>query len=303
MKRNHLPDEESADEQRKEREIIDQRLKEHFLAISDRGVPRTIKAYYLDHLHHIRLEPANKQIDGFSQHSRMYNYNYLLPFQALYLLESRQLLIYYNELPLSIAEAYKLFLKDFSEFQKYTVFSHLNRNGYFCLPHKTVHPDDRPSISKSGDRHCEDNDTVPTTPPTTTKSSEKTKPLLCDNDFVDKSFKELMDTLQAHGPREYGGNTQDRPPSDNTAISFEAYKREGFKKFKPNRTRSGCPDYYVIVQDKNSTRFPNDPALELCSDAHIRNRYLFAIIDADNSLSFVQYDMLTGHDLNIDAHF
>jgi hypothetical protein len=122
MKRNHPPDDESADLQQKEREIIDQRLHDIYSSKQVRNVLRSNKATYLDDVHHARLEPGACHPEGLTNHSREFNYHYLNPYQALFMLESKQILIYYNELPLSMAEAYKLLLRDASEFQNYVVF-------------------------------------------------------------------------------------------------------------------------------------------------------------------------------------
>lgn len=284
MKRNFPPGGDKSADLQKEREIIEQRLSELYSSDQVRNVLKTNKATYLDHAHHVRLEPGAKHLEGFTQYASDLKYHYLLPYQALFLLESRQILIYYNELPLSIAEAYKLLLRDASEFQNYVVFSNLNRNGYFCLPHINLNPDSYPA-NPDRDKDTESDELI----------EARTKPLLHDVHFVDTTWKEIMDSLRPHGPRDHD---VEEDPREDLSITFDVYKRESYTKNKPKGSKEGVPDYFVIVEDKNSTRFPS----ELCDESHHSNKYLFAIIDADSSLTFVQCNTLKPRDLDVNAH-
>uniref|UniRef100_H0V3K7 tRNA-splicing endonuclease subunit Sen54 N-terminal domain-containing protein n=1 Tax=Cavia porcellus TaxID=10141 RepID=H0V3K7_CAVPO len=73
--------------------------------------------------------PAGKfwQTMGFSEEGRQL----LHPEEALYLLECGSIQLFYEDLPLSIQEAYQLLLTgDTVTFLQYQVFSHLKRLGY-----------------------------------------------------------------------------------------------------------------------------------------------------------------------------
>uniref|UniRef100_A0A6G1S3A4 tRNA-splicing endonuclease subunit Sen54 n=1 Tax=Aceria tosichella TaxID=561515 RepID=A0A6G1S3A4_9ACAR len=296
MKRNYPPDEKSADLQQEERQIIEQRLNQLYSTTQARNVLVTNKTTYLEQEHHVRLEPGGiGQLKGFTQYARDSNYHYLLPYQALYLLESRQILIYYNELPLSIAEAYKLLLKSTSDFQNYVVFSHLNRIGYFCFPHTIVDVNSDPKVSalSHGRHHGYETHLEKIL-------DDKTKPLLSGHDLIGKTPKEIMEALRPHGPQDLDDMWRRRP--DDSEVSFDVYKRETYTKNKPKDSRQGRPDYCVIVQDKSSTAFPSDHVIEFCNDSQNCNKYLFAIVDADGSLSFVQCDTLKACDLDLGTH-
>ncbi|XP_077183939.1 tRNA-splicing endonuclease subunit Sen54 isoform X2 [Paroedura picta] len=67
---------------------------------------------------------------GSSEHGKQY----LLPEEALYLLECGSIQLFYNDLPLSVQEAYETLLSQMSmSLLKYQVFSHLKRLGYIVL--------------------------------------------------------------------------------------------------------------------------------------------------------------------------
>lgn len=67
-------------------------------------------------------------------------YHYMEPYDALYSLEMNKLLLFHNEQPLSLAEAYQMLLSGCKDdvvensqpFIEYLVFRHLNRIGYIC---------------------------------------------------------------------------------------------------------------------------------------------------------------------------
>lgn len=68
-------------------------------------------------------------------------YHYMEPFEALYSLEMNKLLVFHNDQPLSLVEAYYLLLSQIGDkiidksqsFREYLVFRHLNRIGYICI--------------------------------------------------------------------------------------------------------------------------------------------------------------------------
>ncbi|KAM5307331.1 tRNA-splicing endonuclease subunit Sen54 isoform 2-T2 [Glossophaga mutica] len=79
--------------------------------------------------------PAGKfwQTMGFSEQGRQR----LHPEEALYLLECGSIQLFYQDLPLSVQEAYQLLLsEDTVTFLQYQVFSHLKRLGYVVRRHQ-----------------------------------------------------------------------------------------------------------------------------------------------------------------------
>uniref|UniRef100_A0A3Q2CJD0 tRNA splicing endonuclease subunit 54 n=1 Tax=Cyprinodon variegatus TaxID=28743 RepID=A0A3Q2CJD0_CYPVA len=67
------------------------------------------------------------QTMGFSAEGKQY----LLPEEALYLMECGSLLVFNQDLPLSIQDGYEMFLSaDAVSLQQYQVFGHLKRLGY-----------------------------------------------------------------------------------------------------------------------------------------------------------------------------
>lgn len=63
--------------------------------------------------------------------------NWLYPEEALYLMETNTLEVYYNGLPLSIQEAYTKFMGPDLSLEEYQVFAHLRRLGYVVLRQET----------------------------------------------------------------------------------------------------------------------------------------------------------------------
>ncbi|XP_061169079.1 tRNA-splicing endonuclease subunit Sen54-like [Saccostrea echinata] len=68
---------------------------------------------------------------GFSDKSR----KWLYPEEALFLMETNTLEVWYKGLPVSIQQAYTEFLKNF-KFEEYLVYAHLRRIGYVVLRHQ-----------------------------------------------------------------------------------------------------------------------------------------------------------------------
>lgn len=66
------------------------------------------------------------------------NVNYLRPHEVLYLMEMSKLEVTFETVPMSIEQAYAIFLDDGNEvkFEEYLVFSYLSRAGYFVNIHK-----------------------------------------------------------------------------------------------------------------------------------------------------------------------
>ncbi|GAA6222102.1 tRNA-splicing endonuclease subunit Sen54 [Lates japonicus] len=119
-----------SDEQRRR---LEQSLDEHWSLISEERVERLgniVKATWIPSDQIVELQsPAGKfwQTMGFSADGKQY----LLPEEALYLMECGNVQVFYKDLPLSIQDGYERFLSsDTVSLQQYQVFGHLKRLGY-----------------------------------------------------------------------------------------------------------------------------------------------------------------------------
>lgn len=108
-------------------------MEEHWSLISEERVERLgnlVKASWIPSDQIVELQaPAGKfwQTMGFSAEGKQY----LLPEEALYLMECGNLLVFHQGLPLSIQDGYEMFLSSACvSLQQYQVFGHLKRLGY-----------------------------------------------------------------------------------------------------------------------------------------------------------------------------
>ncbi|XP_074552775.1 tRNA-splicing endonuclease subunit Sen54 [Halichoeres trimaculatus] len=116
-----------------QRQRLEQSLEEHWSLISEERVERLgnlVKATWVPSEQIVDLQsPAGKfwQTMGFSANGKQY----LLPEEALYLMECGNLLVFYQDLPLSIQDGYENFLSSSTvSLLQYQVFAHLKRLGY-----------------------------------------------------------------------------------------------------------------------------------------------------------------------------
>ncbi|KAM4716531.1 tRNA-splicing endonuclease subunit Sen54 [Anableps anableps] len=121
------------DDSEEQRQRLQQSLDEHWSLISEERVERLgnlVKAIWIPGDQIVALQtPAGKfwQTMGFSAEGKQY----LLPEEALYLMECGNLLVFHQDLPLSIQDGYEMFLSsDSVSLQQYQVFAHLKRLGY-----------------------------------------------------------------------------------------------------------------------------------------------------------------------------
>ncbi|XP_071321038.1 tRNA-splicing endonuclease subunit Sen54 [Trachinotus anak] len=116
-----------------QRQRLEQSLNEHWSLISEERVERLgnlVRATWIPSDQIVELQsPAGKfwQTMGFSANGKQY----LLPEEALYLMECGNLQVFYKDLPLSIQDGYERFLSSNTvRLQQYQVFGHLKRLGY-----------------------------------------------------------------------------------------------------------------------------------------------------------------------------
>lgn len=285
MKRNHPPDNRA--ELPEEQKIVQQRLRETFLAARARKVLHSNKGTWCQINRHVQLDPAtnHQQYDGMVRFSKELERHYLGAHEALYLLESRQLVIHFNELPLSLAEAYQLLLEEVDDFRNYIVFLHLNRWGYFCLK-----PDPRTLKTQDGDHarapqhyHQLSNEQNP----------EQRTESLVDITLTHKPFDEVLEDLRNFGPKELRqSDDATSPASGNPPITFDVYKRETFAKNRPRKGKPGRPDHFVIVCDESDFKPSSygNPFVDGRSiEEESSERLLYALVDADANICFARF--------------
>ncbi|XP_016084994.1 tRNA-splicing endonuclease subunit Sen54 isoform X2 [Sinocyclocheilus grahami] len=112
---------------------LQQSLDEHWTLLAEERVERLgnlVKAVWIPDERLVELQsPAGKfwQTMGFSERGKQY----LLPEEALYLMECGNVQVFYRDLPLSIQEGYERFLsRETLTLHQYQVFGHLKRLGY-----------------------------------------------------------------------------------------------------------------------------------------------------------------------------
>ncbi|XP_033827670.2 tRNA-splicing endonuclease subunit Sen54 [Periophthalmus magnuspinnatus] len=119
-----------------QKQKLEQALNEHWSLISEERVERLgslVKGVWIPEEQIIELQtPAGKfwQTMGFSAKGKQY----LLPEEALFLMECGNVQVFYQDLPFSIQDGYENFLSSKSiTFQQYLVYGHLKRLGYVVL--------------------------------------------------------------------------------------------------------------------------------------------------------------------------
>ncbi|XP_037112369.1 tRNA-splicing endonuclease subunit Sen54 [Syngnathus acus] len=121
------------DDSEEQRARLEQSLSEHWSLVSEERVERLgnlVKAVWIPSEQIVELlSPAGKfwQTMGFSASGKQY----LLPEEALYLMECGNVQVFYQDLPLSIQDGFECFLSSRTvTLQQYQVFGHLKRLGY-----------------------------------------------------------------------------------------------------------------------------------------------------------------------------
>lgn len=284
MKRNDLP--ESPDHIYDEQKIVDDRLNELFCQNTDktRRVSIISRGFWLSRERHVKIE-SNKGISlELITYSPRLKYHYMEPFEALFSLETNNLMIYYNGFPLSLAEAYHLLLIDSVQFRNYRVFQQLNRSGFICL---------KPSTALLLVDHASE-------PFSESSPATCSKPLSMDGFEVSTQFDKLQSSLKEvlFKLRELGPKDKELPKPRNdykSIINFEVYRRQNFSQNKPRKDKQGTPDYYLIVCDKSNQKYDNlrQITLEYSNLKHkfdsSKFKLIIALVDIDNSICYAQF--------------
>ena len=284
MKRNHPPPDTERD-RAEEEHLIDKRLKDTFTAPPCRKILLTNKATWYPEHNHVRLDEGlnAQQFDGMITTSSDPKCSYFSPFQALYLLESSQILIYHLEVPLSLAESYSLLLKGNNDLITYRVFSNLNQKGYFCFQSEFALPDKPADVPATED---------------SVGLVEDGEPLFrINSEYLTK--QELLESLCRAGPKQANDETVD-PSSSRFTFTFDIYKRETYAKNRIRRGKSkGRPDFHVVICDR-ATLDLSPSSLELASlsrrsdtdQVAFSGEILFALVDSNAGLIFVHFNSI-----------
>lgn len=311
MKRNHLPE---GDEFQNEKEIIGKRLSELFSRSDERYRQVQIfnKGTWIPSRKHISLE-SNKGLSAdMLSYSVEHEYHFLNPFEALFCVESRQLIVHFNGLPLSLAECYQLLLQDEVDFRNYIVFQHLNRLGHICLRHSCSPP--------AGERQVPDHihrsqRNSPASISITNLERSKDEPLL-ELDTIQLPMSEVLTSLQKFGPVDAnmdavatGSDSSEAKLVDDGGgggvgvsvdITFDVYKRETFARNKPHKGKRGDPDYHVLVCERSIHGHPMaKQVLDISRErGKLSEKLLYALVnDEDNSICFNQFKPVDSLDL------
>ena len=294
-----------------EQNIISHKLNELYPRHYNRKVFYSSKGVWSSqHLHvHIDTETNTNQYDGLIIYSRDLGCVHLNPYEALFFIESRQLLVYHNEIPLSLAEAYELMLKDVRDLREFTVFTHLNHSGFFCLPHKPQDTSSENSLVKDtplDNSNQIDKSSDHQSPPK--HSSNSNKPLF-NLDSINLPYEHVIEQLRRLGPQEQ--NCTNANP--NLRISFDLYKRSTFKQKKPRKDKPGNPDYFLIVCDgaTSSPAFGGQVTKSTTSAAEVVDStssksstgLLFALVEDDSSILFARTNPINSDCLTLPRNY
>lgn len=285
MKRNRLPDDN--EERQTEAKLIGDRLDEFFAHChpEQRQIARCNRANWIPGKRHARIE-QNIRITprDIVKYCPQLGYHYLGPYETLYCLDTNQLLIFHNSLPLNLAEAYKLIIENEVQFREYKVLQQLTRTGYICL---------RPTVILT------ENDSEETTSQQKTITSPEPIEVfegeeeLFSIDSIKLPYKDVLGRLQELGPRTQREPAK-RPTNGKSDIAFDVYRRESFAKKK---AQLGEADHYVIICDLANRAPPDAEELLNLSNNYPSNisgdgKLLFALVDDDSSIFFAQYNQL-----------
>lgn len=289
MKRNRPPDDEC--ERRGEAELIRSRLDELFAHCqqNQRQVSLCNQAFWIPDKRHAKIVP-NVRItpSDMVQYSSHIGYHYLKPYEALYCLDTNQIIIYFNDMPLSLAEAYQLIIENKVQYREYKVLQQLTRTGYICIDPACTRVNNVVDSDERGSQKAE----------ISSSSSEVDEQNQLGEHFALDSItsppnNDDLKRLQKLGPKT--GATPLVEGCEIQDITFDAYRRESFAKNKPQgASRPGRPDYHVIVCDVESQKPPSANML-LCYSKLVNiasNKLLFALVDDDSSIFFAQFHEL-----------
>lgn len=291
MKRNRPPDDE--EELRKEARLVKDRIDALFSHCrpDERQVPLCNQAVWITDKRHAKIDQNIRLNPSFMvKYSTQFEYHYLEPYETLYCLDTSQLLVFHNNLPLSFAEAYQLLIENEVQYREYKVLQQLTRTGHICLKPSISYTKPINQIGVSQEEvsvHCCEKDKQK-------QSRDADIKELFSIDSINIPIQDVFKRLQELGPQAMCKPMKRSPGGEVPDISFDVYKRESFAKNKPQEKRPGRPDYFLIVCDLTSQAPPDaDKLLYFSKLSELDSeKLLFALVDDDGSIFFAQYRQL-----------
>lgn len=261
-----------------------------------RGISIKRTGDWISEKRHVKLT----SLEGISVHLLSYShelkYHYLNPYEALFCLESSELLIFYEGYPLSLAEAYHLLIKDDQSLKNYRIFQRLNRTGFVCLKPQVTKPETAlmskadnlqttESLSVGGDDNDDDDGKQETI--------DLEKSIYKIDALYELTFAQVLQNLRKHGPQE-AAVVEQATDCCNDEIVFDVYQKQNFHKNKPSRGKAGNPDHYLIIRDNIANGDAN-----FIHTQHLSSKILFALIDVDDTICFVKFGSVNSNDFRL----
>lgn len=104
------------------------------LECGSRSIRLSCNGHWIVEENHVKISSCFKGLDNnLLKYSKTLGYYFMERLEAIYSLEMCKLVIFYNELPISISEAYRILLPSREALNSYLIFRHLNRAGFICL--------------------------------------------------------------------------------------------------------------------------------------------------------------------------
>ncbi|CAG9786022.1 unnamed protein product [Diatraea saccharalis] len=207
---------------------------------------------------------------------------YLRPEEALFLMEVNCLLLTYNEIIVSLQQAYSLLLRDEVCINKYKVYSYLSRLGYKVFPHVNLNKENAKSKNKTEEnceividktqnetenavdinkKECNDNELQETE---TSINEERCEPMQVENDTTENKCKQYSDNEEnkKSNDESFVNDANDKSNSvpeyikDNQEIhmdaeSIDVEEKEMESTSQNDNETGGCIFYTNIQNDKN----------------------------------------------------
>lgn len=265
-KRNHLPVNE--DEKQQTRARAESALGKLFDSIGQiKRITYESQGHYDEQLQTVKMSTLKNLPLGFGKQNKAGIF--LTLYEALFCFEAELVLILYNNVQLSLAEAYHLFLRNDRQFKEYIVFQKVTTAGFCVLPHSAI-------------TNCQHKSDEIVTPPTNMIEQTDTSPIIDPGD-CNLTMEAVLDKLILYGPKEQPSDTTTCIPT----VTFDLYIKDTFVRNKPRKGIPGKPDFQIVVV----AEYDQPPTM-----VHMLNnddKLIFAIVDDNGS---VCYYNISAHD-------
>lgn len=237
MKRNHPP--KSPQEEEKEKESISERLTQLF---NDDDTNNLRKVYHIHRgdwipeKNHTKLDSVSMShaYNLMAQYSHELKYHFLTSFPTLFYLETYRLHLYYRNLPVSIAEAYSLLLKEPNDLRNYNLYQVLLRQGYV-------------GMMRSKLPHYIGNKTSPTIREITDHSQDRDCNQPLQKVDIDEPLSVVLERLRHYGPSEPEESELELMMDEKSCDIFDVFSRKSFNSERPDKNPDKKPDKTLII--------------------------------------------------------